>query len=147
MKILLAGLLMFLQAARAPDKWECRGEAEPLSKEGLRRIKSGELRERVVSCAVPRLPGNVDAQGTVIVEVHIDEDGSVRCARVLAGGQHPIMRRAALDAAKRWRFEPLKVGGQAKPYVTLLPLVVHWNGEEAGKQCPKEKRELNNGMH
>ena len=109
-------------------------------KEALARIKPSELKERMVSCAVPRLPGNVDAQGTVMVKVQIDEDGNVRCARVLSGGQHPIMRRAALQAAKQWRFEPLKVEGQAKPYVSLVPLVVHWNGEEAGKQCPKEKR-------
>lgn len=138
MKALLAILLLFFQAGQAPDKWECCKDAEPLPKEALARIKPSELKERMVSCAVPRLPGNVDAQGTIIVEVQIDEDGNVRCARVLSG--HPIMRRAALDAAKKWRFEPLKVEGKAKPYTSLLPLVVHWNGEEAGKQCPKEKR-------
>ena len=140
MNIVLAILLMFLQVAQAPDKWECCGDAQPLPKEGLQRIKSSELKERVVTCVVPRLPGNVDAQGTVMVEVQIDEDGNVRCARVLSGGQHPIVRRAALEAAKQWRFEALKVEEQAKPYISLLPLVVHWNGEEAGKQCPKEKR-------
>ncbi len=140
MKILLAILLLFSQAGQAPDKWECCGDLEPLPKEQLAQVKYSELKERVVACAVPRLPGTFDGQGTVTVEVQIDEEGNVRCARVLSGGRHPIMRRAALEAAKQWKFEPLKVEGQAKPYVSFLPLVVHWNGEEAGKQCPKEKR-------
>ena len=138
MKILLAILLIFFQAGQAPDKWGCCGDSEPLPKEELQRIKPSELKERMESCAVPRLPGMVDAQGTIWVEVQIDEEGSVRCARAVSG--HPIMRRAALDAAKKWRFEPLKVEGKAKPYSSFLPLVVHWNGEEAEKQCPKEKR-------
>jgi TonB family protein len=90
-----------------------------LPKESLPRVKSSELKERMVGCAIPRLPGNVDAQGTILVEVQIDKDGNVRCARVVSG--HPIMNRAGLDAVKKWRFEPLKVEGKAKPYSSLLP--------------------------
>ena len=138
MKILLAILLLFFQASQPPDKWDCCGDSEPLPKEAVARVMPSELKERMVGCAVPRLPGNVDAQGTVMVEVQIDEDGNVRCAIVLTG--LPIMRRAALEAAKKWTFEPLKVDGNAKPYSSLLPLVVHWNIREAEKQCPKEKR-------
>ncbi len=109
-----------------------------MAKDSLARVTPSELKERVVSCALPRLPGNVDAQGKVIVEVQIDEDGNVQCARALSG--HPIVRRTALEAAKKWSFEPLKVDGNAKPYSSLLTLVVHWNLREIEKQCPKEKR-------
>ncbi len=111
MKILLAILLTFFQAVQVPDKWQCCGGSKPLPKVELQRIKPSELKERMVSCAIPHLPGMVDARGTVMVEVQIDEDGNIRCARGLPG--HPIMRRAALDAAKRWKFEPLKVEGKA----------------------------------
>jgi TonB family protein len=138
MKLLLAILLLFFQAGQAPEKWECRGDSEPLPKEELQRIKPSELKERMVSCAVPRPPLNIDARGTVMVEVQIDEQGNVRCARALSG--HPIIRRAAAEAAMNWRFKPLTIRGQAKPYASFLPLVVHWDKEEAAKQCPKEKR-------
>jgi TonB family protein len=138
MNVLSAILVLFFQASQPPDKWECCGDSEPLPKEALERVTPGELKERMVSCAVPRLTGNVDAQGTIMVEVQIDEGGNVRCARVITA--LPIMRRAALDAAKKWSFEPLKVDGKAKPYASFLPLVVHWNMREAEKQCPKEKR-------
>ena len=131
---------MFFQAGQAPDKWECCGDSQPLPKEQLAQVKPSELKERVVACAVPRLPGAFDGQGTVTVEVQIDEEGNVRCARVLSGGQNPIMRRAALDAAKQWKFEPLIVDGKAKPYAGILALIVSWDTEKSGKQCPKEKR-------
>ena len=138
MKILIAILLLFFQAGQAPDKWECYGDSEPLPKEESQRVKPGELKERTVSCVIPHLPGNVDAQGTVMAEVQIDVDGNVRCARVLSG--HPIIKRAALEAAKQWKFEPLKVDGIAKPYLGILALVVSWDIDKSGKQCPKEKR-------
>jgi TonB family protein len=73
-----------------------------------------------------------------MVEVRIDEEGSVGCARALSG--HPLMRRAAVEAAMKWRFKPLKVNGEAKSYTNFLPLVVHWDIAEAEKQCSKERR-------
>ncbi len=111
-----------------------------LPKEQLLRVKPSELNKRVVTCAVPRLPPMFDGQSTVIFQVQIDEDGSIRCARVISRGQNPIMRTAAFEAAKEWRFEPLIVDGQAKPYVGILALLVSWDTEKSGKQCPKEKR-------
>jgi TonB family protein len=139
MKLLLAILLLFFPAGQTTEKWECRGDSEPLPKEGLRRLKPSELKERMVSCAVPHLPLNIDAWGTVVVEVQVDEEGNVWCARAVSGGS-PIMKRAALDAAMKWKFRPLIFRGKAKPYSSLLPLVVHWDITKAEKQCPKEKR-------
>ena len=140
MKTLLAILLLFFQTGQSLDKWVCSENSEPLPNEQLARVKPRELKERAVACAIPRLPGTFDGQGTVTVEVQIDEEGNVRCARVLSGSQHPIMRRAALEAAKKWKFEPLMVAGTAKPYVGILALIVHWDTDKSGKQCPKEKR-------
>ena len=139
MKALVAILLLFFQAGRDPDKWECREGAEPLSKEGLVSVKGSELKERVVSCSLPRLPGNFCGQGTVLVEVQVDEDGIVSCARPLTNN-HPVMRSAAVEAALKWRFKPLVVDGKAKPYRSFLMILIHWDGTEAAKQCPKEKR-------
>ena len=140
MKILFAFFLLFFHAGQASEKWEWCGESGPLPKEALARVKPRELKERMVSCAVPRLPGTFDGQSTVILQVQVDAEGNVRCASVISGGQHPVMRRAALEAAKQWKFRPLMVNRKAKPYVGILALIVSWDIEKSSKQCPKEKR-------
>jgi TonB family protein len=138
MKLLLVFLLLISQPEQLPDKWECSGDSEPPAIEQLAKVKPRELKERVVSCAIPRLLGNEDAQGSVIVQVIVDEEGNVRCARVVYG--QPMLRRPALDAAKKWKFKPLVIEGKAKPYRSVLSLFVSWDTEESGKQCPKEQR-------
>ena len=140
-KFLLAIFLLFVQTQPASDKWECRGDSQPLPKEQLTRLTSRELRERVVVCAVPRLPGDFDGQGTVVVEVQVDEFGVLRCARSLRDDEHPIMRRAALDAVKQWRFKPVLADGKAKPFFGILGVVVSRDTAKSGEQCPKEKRQ------
>jgi TonB family protein len=138
MKLLLAFLLLTFQIEQLPSKWECGGASESPAIEQLAKVKPSELKERVVSCAIPRLPGDLDAQGSVMLQVIVDEEGNVRCVRIVRG--HPMLRSAALDAAKKWKFKPLVVEGKAKPYIGLLNLLVLWDTEESGKQCPKEKR-------
>ena len=138
MRTFLASLLLFFQTGQAPDRWECRRDSEPPTNEQLAQVKPSELKERVVSCAVPRLPGNIDAQGYANVKVLVDEEGNVQCAMIASG--HPIFRRAALDAAMKWKFKPLVVKGKAKPYGSFLILFVSWDTEKSAKQCPKDKR-------
>jgi TonB family protein len=138
MKVLLPILLLFFQASQPFDKWECCGDSEPLSGKQLARVKPNELKGRVVSCALPRLPGVFDGQGTIAVEIQIDEEGNVRCAKALTG--HPVMKRAAVEAAKQWKFKPLIVEGKASPFQSVLLIVVHWDAREAEKQCSKEKQ-------
>jgi TonB family protein len=40
----------------------------------------------------------------VKIEVTVAPNGSVKEARIVGG--HPVLAQAALDAAKKWRFEP-----------------------------------------
>jgi TonB family protein len=42
--------------------------------------------------------------GTVKIEVVVAPNGSVKEARIVGG--HPVLASAALDAAKKWRFDP-----------------------------------------
>lgn len=52
----------------------------------------------------PELAHKMNISGTVKIEVTVAPNGTVREARVVGG--HPVLATAALDAAKKWRFEP-----------------------------------------
>jgi TonB family protein len=54
----------------------------------------------------------------VIVRVIIDEDGNVTDAQVASG--HPLLRLAALDAARGWKFKPAEVNRTRVPVVGNL---------------------------
>jgi len=57
-----------------------------------------------VQPAYPELARKMQISGTVKIEVIVSPNGTVKEARVVGG--HPVLATAALDAAKRWRFEP-----------------------------------------
>ncbi|HLW84835.1 MAG TPA: energy transducer TonB [Candidatus Sulfotelmatobacter sp.] len=71
------------------------------SEEMLRRAKSK------VQPAYPDLARKMNITGTVKIEVVVSPNGTVKEARVVGG--HPVLSSAALDAAKKWRFEPSPV--------------------------------------
>lgn len=52
----------------------------------------------------PELAHRMNISGTVKIEVTVAANGTVKEARVVGG--HPVLAQSALDAAKRWRFEP-----------------------------------------
>ena len=56
--------------------------------------------------------------GTVLVEVSIDESGNVSSARALSG--HPLLKDAAVDAARGWTFKPTIVQGNPVKVVGTL---------------------------
>jgi TonB family protein len=52
----------------------------------------------------PELARKMNISGTVKIEVTVAPNGTVKDARVVGG--HPVLANAAMDAAKKWRFEP-----------------------------------------
>jgi TonB family protein len=67
----------------------------------------GETRRRVkskVEPVYPELARKMNLTGTVKVEVVIAPNGTVKEAKVVGG--HPVLANAALEAARKWRFEP-----------------------------------------
>ena len=52
----------------------------------------------------PELARKMQISGTVKIEVTVSPNGTVKEARVVGG--HPVLATAALDAAKKWRFDP-----------------------------------------
>ena len=70
----------------------------PQTDEILRRAKTR------VEPFYPELARKMNITGTVKIEVTVAPNGTVKDARIVGG--HPVLASAALDAAKKWRFEP-----------------------------------------
>jgi TonB family protein len=64
---------------------------------------------RKVQPAYPAIAKAASAKGAVQVQITVDENGEVKDARVING--HPMLREAALQAAKQWRFKPTELSG------------------------------------
>src|ERR1700723_2987662 len=52
----------------------------------------------------PELARKMNITGTVKVQVVVSPNGTVKDAKVMGG--HPVLANAALDAVRKWRFEP-----------------------------------------
>ncbi|WP_041500588.1 energy transducer TonB, partial [Xanthomonas sacchari] len=65
---------------------------------------------RPISTPAPRYPPEALRSGTageVLVEITVGTDGAVTNARVLRSTPPRVFDREALNATKRWRFEPV----------------------------------------
>jgi TonB family protein len=74
------------------------GAQQPQGEEIVRRAKNK------VQPLYPELARKMNLAGTVKIQVVVAPNGTVKDARVMGG--HPVLANAALDAAKKWRFEP-----------------------------------------
>jgi len=76
-------------------------------------ISGGVLNGKALSLPKPAYPAiakQAHASGTVVVQVTISESGSVISAAAMSG--HPLLRAAAVAAARGARFSPTKLSGQ-----------------------------------
>jgi periplasmic protein TonB len=76
-------------------------------------ISGGVLNGKAISLPKPAYPPiarAARASGTVVVQVLIDENGSVVSAHAVSG--HPLLQAAAVGAARQARFSPTKLSGQ-----------------------------------
>jgi protein TonB len=86
----------------------------PLSETLTPGSDSGQLKmPRLVSSVVPVYPQiaqQAGVEGDVVVEASIDNTGKVSATKVLSG---PLMlRQAAMDAVRRWKYEPAILDGK-----------------------------------
>jgi protein TonB len=75
-------------------------------------VSGGVLQGKAINKVQPPYPPIAKAAraaGAVQVQVTISEEGRVIEATVIAG--HPLLRDAALQAAKRWTFQPTELSG------------------------------------
>ena len=65
----------------------------------------------------PSLAETARIQGNVIIEISIDDSGSVSSRRLISG--HPLLVPAALDAVSKWKYQPFEVNGRPATVVTV----------------------------
>ncbi len=97
MSLRRTGALFAVVAVMAGTGW-VGVRAQDSDNEIVRRAKSK------VSPVYPDLARKMNITGTVKVQVTVAPNGSVKDAKVIGG--HPVLASAALEAVKKWRFEP-----------------------------------------
>ena len=86
--------------------------AAPAASEPLR-ISQGVMGGRVLRRVEPKYPQqaiNQRIEGSVTLEARIDKQGKVRDVKALRGNNY--LSNAALDAIKRWRYQPYTLNGE-----------------------------------
>jgi TonB family protein len=76
-------------------------------------VSGGVLQGSALKRVQPAYPVEAKAakvSGIVQVQVTINENGDVIGAEAISG--HPLLRDAALTAARQWKFKPTELGGQ-----------------------------------
>ena len=90
-----------------------RQAEEEKSGAGRKRVvEGGVLNGHAISKPLPSYPLGAKAQGvggTVVVEILVDEEGKVIKAEALCG--HPLIAKAAVEAALKARFTPTTLSG------------------------------------
>jgi protein TonB len=66
----------------------------------------------------PAIARQAKIQGSVQVQIDISETGAVTNVILLSG--HPLLRDAALQAAKQWLFIPTELNGQRVRAIGVL---------------------------
>ena len=70
----------------------------------------GEISRRAKTKVLPVYPDlarKMNLAGTVKVQVVVLPNGTVKDAKVVGG--HPVLATAALEAIRKWRFEPTSI--------------------------------------
>ena len=93
--------------------YEFRGPVPMNSNSRPKTISGGVLNGKAIEFPQPEYPPAaraVRATGSVSVQITVDEKGEVISATAVSG--HPLLRSAAVQAARQARFEPTKLSGQ-----------------------------------
>jgi protein TonB len=68
----------------------------------------------------PEIAKSAHVQGHVRIAAQIGEDGRIIGMRVVSGP--PLLRQAALDAVRTWRYDPVTIDGVPVSVVTEIDI-------------------------
>jgi hypothetical protein len=134
-----SGLAAAKQDQKAQDQESCDSHPKLLrdnrGKPVLLSFK--QLKEKVTHCEPVRLPGTWDIKATALVQILIEPDGTVQCAKAIYS--HPMVRPLAERTALKWTFKPVEHQGERIAVLTVLQMHISWEYKAARKrQCGKE---------
>ena len=72
----------------------------------------------------PRYPESArrrGIEGTVVLKMRITEQGRVEDVQVESSAGYPDLDQSAIEAVRRWRFEPTRRSGE--PVLVMMPVV------------------------
>jgi len=72
-------------------------------------VEGGEL-ESQVNAIYPQQARAMRQHGTVVLEALVGTDGSVKDVKVVSGP--PLLRQSAMDAVRRWKYQPFRLNGK-----------------------------------
>ncbi len=78
-------------------------------------------------------------QGRVVLRMRVGRDGRVVDAQI-HHSTHPLFDAAALDAGRRWRFEPARLRGEAVEATVYLPVLFRMEEDERPRQRGRRGR-------
>ena len=128
---LFLALVSTLPAADPVDR-VCPTEGPVLG----RVLETKELIKRSSHCEPPKMPAllrQARFQGGVVVSILVDSQGKVTCAQLIHG--HPLIAAAALEAAKKWTFRPMKRRGRPVSFFGHLTFQFSTSGVSAPESC------------
>ncbi|HKP11115.1 MAG TPA: TonB family protein [Blastocatellia bacterium] len=121
------GLLFTVLSLASPAQTARQGQAEPPPK--VIRKANDALQASAISrveAVYPPLALTAHISGTVFVEVTIDESGQVASAHAFSG--HPLLKDAAVEAARGWTFKPALLQGKPVKVVGTLRFIFNLPG-------------------
>ena len=81
---------------------------------------------RLLSSTLPVYPSiarSTGIEGSVVVEASIGPAGNVVATKVISGS--PMLRQAALDALRRWKYQPATLNGEPVTVQTTVTIQFH----------------------
>jgi TonB family protein len=85
-------------------------------------VTEGKLLRKVLP-QYPQMARSANISGDVVLSAKIGTDGVLHSIKVVSG--NPLLREAAIDAARQWRYLPYKLGGKPVETDTRITITFH----------------------
>jgi periplasmic protein TonB len=95
----------------------------PPAPEGPIRVGGRVKQPKLISAAMPVYPPAAKAahiQGDVVVDTRISKEGFVISMKAISGPT--MLRQAALDALRKWKYQPSELDGQPVPVQMFITI-------------------------
>jgi TonB family protein len=129
-------LLLAAPCLSAPAR--ARQQDKPEAPKIIRK-SGGVLQGSAIRRVEPTYPPTALAakvSGTVVVEVTLAEDGKVIAARAISG--HPLLKDAAVNAARGWEFTPTQLNGEPVKVIGTIAFNFHLDYKEEIEKVRQE---------